>query len=489
MATTPTADGGTEETPTSPAPVRMTQEQLGEVIAEQVTQATAPLQASLEALQNGQPGSNPAFGQVAAAASGDPPNPQPAPAPAAPQRHSAEEVTWNLGVSPAVRNRAMITPVSYRADASTPPSEQLFAGQAMAQFVRATISSQRSILSGAGYKSPQQMATELYGEGHFVTTAIAAAVQNSVNSTSAGSGGILIPPGFTSDFIELLRPRTVFLAAGPAAIDNPTGNLPIPKQSSGANAGYITEGQAIPVSHAGFGQENAVSKIMGALTTISNVWLDRANAGADRLIVNDLVNAGSQKLDQVGLRSTGAGGEPKGMRYWAHPDNVRLADNPAPGDPAEVVLQKVENTYQMLWLALTSNNVSLTNPHVFMSSRSFSWLKGLRDGNGNLVYRDELNRGMWGEIPTSWSNQIPNDLGLGGNESEITLANMDDIVFADEKAVSVAVDDKAIQNGDTVQPLWAMNMTAIRLLMAHDIIARYSRAIAVAKGCTWGAVL
>lgn len=397
------------------------------------------------------------------------------------------DMRFNAGVSVALRDGARITPVTYRADQPA-PSSQAFAGQAFAQFVRCLAASARSMKAGTGYQSPVQFAQALYGESHPVTAAIAAPVQNTVDSSTSSKGAVLIPPSFSSDFIKLLRPAAVFLAAGPRFVDNARGNLAIPKQSGGASAGYIGEGDAIPVTQAEFGMEQAVSKHIAALTVISNTWLDRTDPGTDQIVIDDLVAGVAQKVDQVGLRSTGAGGEPKGCRYWANVNNVFSAETLYSDDSPAVVARKVETILGKLWLGLFGNNISATSPVWFCSARTYSFLYGLRDGNGRLIYRDELKMGMLRQMPIVWSNQIPDDLG-SGSDSELMLVNMDDVIFADEKAVSVDMSESAIQDGANVRALFSHNQMAVRVMAAHDIIVRYSRAVAVATGINWGAEL
>lgn len=457
-------------------PVAYTEEQLGALIASQLRAA------GVGQLTEPAPVVPPATPQVDLRASVV--SSASTPAPVSNGWQAEEPLNFTEGVSPALHTFASVTPPLYR-----PERDQVFKGQTIAQFVRCMVKSQHSLKGVAGYISPVQVAKNLYGESHPITTQIHGAVTKAVDSTTGSKGAVLIPPGVTNDFIALLRPESTYLSAGPSFIGNPTGNLPIPKQVGGASAGYITEGTAIPVSQASFGQESAVSRHLAAMTVISNTWLDRVDAGQDALILADLLAAHSQKLDSAALRSTGAGGEIKGVRWWANPLNVLTAETLYLDETPVQHAQKVGRLLGKMWLAIVQANIVLRKPVWFMSARSYEFLDSLRDGNGNLIYADMLERGVLKRKPVSWTNQIPDDLGAG-DDSEIYLVDMAQMIFADEKSVSIDTSSEAaIQDGATLTSLFSLDQSAIRLISRHDSIARYDRAIAVATAVNWGGTL
>lgn len=362
------------------------------------------------------------------------------------------------------------------------PDEKLAKGEKVAQFIRALGFSRLS--AGSGRQVDALGAAKLlYGERHPVTAAIAKSfepdVQRAVESATGSAGGFLIPADFSADFIELLRPASVVRAAGPTIIGMPRGTISVPGMAGGASASYIGEGTAAGKTQPSFRQVKATSKKLAAVLPISNDFLRRANPGSDRMIVDDAVAAVAQASDLAFLRSNGANGEPKGLRYWA--GNTFDAN-------ATVNLANVTTDLNTLFLKLEESNCRMIRPALFAAPRTKRYMTSVRDGNGNLGFAELKEKGTHEGRPFLVSTQIPKNLGVGTNESELYLADMADVVIAEEEALLVDIStEAAYQDGASVVPSFSFDQTVVRIIALHDLIVRHAASVAVMTAVKWGA--
>src|SRR4029453_3798299 len=82
--------------------------------------------------------------------------------------------------------------------------------------------------------------------------------------------------------------------------------------------------------------------------------------------------------------------------------------------------------------------VRMLRPAWILSPRSKMYLMTVRDANGNFAFRDEMRAGGLWTFPFGAKTQIPENLGGGGDESEIYLVDMADAVIGD--ATSIIID-------------------------------------------------
>ena len=86
------------------------------------------------------------------------------------------------------------------------------------------------------------------------------------------------------------------------------------------------------------------------------------------------------------------------------------------------------------------------------------------------------------------TTNIPNNLGSGGNETEVYLSDMSDSIIAEATGLEIAVDSSAsyIENGAAVSA-FARDETLIRAISRHDFGVRHAESVAVKTGVLWGA--
>ena len=153
-------------------------------------------------------------------------------------------------------------------------------------------------------------ALEQYGEAHPVTRALV---------TSAGaSGGVIVPPDYKNEIIELLRPLAVVRSSNPRVIPMPRGTMTLPGQATPATASYGTEAVAISSSQQTLNQIVASFKKLTALVPVSNDMMRYADPAVDAFVRDDLVKVLALREDLAFLLGDGTQNSPRGFLSFAN---------------------------------------------------------------------------------------------------------------------------------------------------------------------------
>lgn len=316
-----------------------------------------------------------------------------------------------------------------------------------------------------------RIAEKNWGEDDPVTKALA--------SDDFAAGGAVVPPDFSEEIIELLRPMSVVRRLNPTIVDMPNGSATLPKLTGGASASYIGENQDIPESQQTFGDLKLVFKKLVALVPISNDLLRFGSTRTEGTIRDDVVSQIATREDIAFIRDDGTQDTPKGMRNWAPAGNLIAANG-------TINLANVTTDLGKLLLALEEANVRMLRPAFLFAPRTKQYLMTVRDGNGNFAYRDEMLRGtLWG-FPYAVTTQIPINLGGGSDESEIYFVDMADAVIGDSQTLKIDASTEAsyISNSVLVSA-YSKDQTVIRAITEHDFGMRHDASIAVLTGVKW----
>lgn len=116
-----------------------------------------------------------------------------------------------------------------------------------------------------------------------------------------------------------------------------------------------------------------------------------------------------------------------------------------------------------------------------------NWLANLRDAAGHKVFPSiELSGELLGySIKTT--SQLPNNLGVGGNETEIVFADWNEIVIGESQKITIASSTEAAfvnASGDTISA-FQNDLTLMRAVAEHDIAPLHDEAIAGFNGAGW----
>ncbi|EQM72023.1 phage major capsid protein [Pseudomonas tohonis] len=351
-----------------------------------------------------------------------------------------------------------------------PHSPKPVAGAKVAQMVRLLAATQGN----------QQMAAQMAKEGGF-----GADVAMALNTVTPGAGGVLVPENFSTELIELLRPKSVVRAMGCRTLPLNNGNLTLPRIRKGTTVQYIGADTDIPVTGMEFADLKLSAKTLAAIVPIANDLIAYAGVSprVDEHVVLDLTESTSLAEDLHFLRSPGSDVLPKGTRFWAHPGNLVPA-------PLKDDLQSVEFFLSAILLRLEGANAHMASPGWVMAPRTRRWLASLRDGNGNKVY-PELDQKMLKGYPVGITTQIPINLGDKGEESEIHFVDFGDCYIGEGDGLVINFSSEATyKNADgEVVSAFQRNQTLIRVIAKHDFGPRHIESVAIGTGVRWGVEL
>lgn len=300
-----------------------------------------------------------------------------------------------------------------------------------------------------------------------------------LGASTMTAGGALVPDQYSSEVIELLRPASVISRMGPRIVPMPGGTLTMPKLAGGSQASYVGENQNAGKTEPNFGQLRLTARKMAAVVPISNDLIRFSSPSADTLVRDDLVAAMAERGDLAMIRDAGAGNAPKGLRYWAPAGNVIPAN-------ATVNLANVTADIGKAVLALKNANVKMMKPGWLMAPRSEEYLLSVRDNNGKFAFRDEMLTGKLRGYPYATTTQIPTNLGGGGDESEVYIADFVDVVIGEVEGIILdASTEAAYHDGSNVVAAFSLDQTVIRAILQHDLGMRHDASVAVLTAVKW----
>lgn len=306
------------------------------------------------------------------------------------------------------------------------------------------------------------------------------AVEKALSASDFTAGGALLQTEFAREIIEFLRPMSVIMAAMPRIMEMSQGALEVPKVNVGAVASYVGENQVGGITEEEFGSLVLVRKKLKAEIPMSNDVLRFAILNADQIVRDDAVAAMSQRQDAAFIRDDGTLFTPKGLRFQVPSVNVVAS-------AGTNLLVDIESELGEAELALRDKDIKLIRPCWLMSPRTERRLKTIRTGvNENYAFRDEMNSGMLNGHPYKVTTQIPEDLGVGGDESEVYFCDFSEVVVGEAQDLIVEASSTAAYNdGTALRSAFSRDQTVIKTMMQHDIGMRHDYGVSVITGVTW----
>jgi len=134
-------------------------------------------------------------------------------------------------------------------------------------------------------------------------------------ATNVGtSGGYLVADNLQAgSFIDLLRNQTVTIPLGATTLSGLTGDVSIPKQTSGSTAYWVTEGEDLTESAQAFGQIRMTPHTVGAYVDLTRRMILQSSIDIESFVRQEIAKQLAVAIDLAALNGEGASGEPKGI--------------------------------------------------------------------------------------------------------------------------------------------------------------------------------
>src|SRR5919108_5824533 len=224
---------------------------------------------------------------------------------------------------------------------------------------------------------------------------------------TAGAGGYLVPPEQSRLWMDYLRKKAAFLAAGPRVVQMETDEQHIPKIASSVTVGQYAENAAITPSDPGFAEVVLQPKATAALTLISRqVWDDSTPTSVRELVAYDFAAEVARHLDSQFFTGDGTGQNLTGLRNVA---GVNVVAHAAALTSLDTVLLMVDR--------LRQSNAG-ARPAFFGHARTLGTLQRLKDTTNQYILAPPTQMGQPPQIagiPFHVANVLPTNLGAGTN--------------------------------------------------------------------------
>lgn len=311
------------------------------------------------------------------------------------------------------------------------------------------------------------------------------AASKALGTVSASAGASLLPDTFADEVIELLRAESVVRASGVRTIPMARDTFKVGRQSGAGTASYSPESTAVNASQLTTDGLDLRAKKLISVSPIANELLRGDYVAFDQLVRDDLAAIIGLAQDIKFIRGDGTQSSPKGVRNLVSTANVFAATQ---AGAAATLAEVTTDLFKMIRL-VSQANVKLRSPIWWMEDRAKFFLASLRDGNGNLIFGAELMAGRLLGMPVLVSNQIPNNLGSGTNESEIYFVEATEAAIGDKTQLMIETfpNGTYVDSSGTMQSGVSRDETVVRGLAEHDFGMRHPLGASVLSTVKYGA--
>lgn len=257
--------------------------------------------------------------------------------------------------------------------------------------------------------------------------------QRDLTATGTATQGGNTVPTIMRDFIGPLRTRLKVRELGATIIDNLTGNIEIPRQTSVTAATWEGENDANAESQPSLDKATLSPNRLGATTDVSKQLIVQSSLAIEQLVRNDLSIAVSNALDLAAINGSGSSSQPEGILNVTGIGSVAIgATGGAPTRDHLISLWKeiaVDNADQGALAFLTTPGVKakLMQTKTDAGSGIFVWPEGM---NSLVGYRAET------------STQVPSDLtkSTGTDLNAIIFGHWRDLLIGQWAGLDLVVD-------------------------------------------------
>jgi HK97 family phage major capsid protein len=298
------------------------------------------------------------------------------------------------------------------------------------------------------------------------------------------AGVLVYAQNMASEFIEYLRPFTIIPRVN--GLRRVPFNIRIPRQTSGiTQTTWVGEGTPKPVGRFALDAVILPWAKVACIVALTEELMRFSDPSAELLIRDELANAMAQFLDGQFIDRTVA------PVAGTKPGSITN------GIPAGNVIPSTGNAVDQITADLNAANNALSNVNI--PDRARSWLMSSRSYNYLLSQRVSLGVPAWPSLsangtllghPVVMSNNIPINLGVGTNESEIILVEASEILLADDGGITVDVSNEAslqmvdtpVAGAQTLVSLWQNNLIGLKAERYIFWMRRHDAAVAIITG-------
>jgi HK97 family phage major capsid protein len=280
--------------------------------------------------------------------------------------------------------------------------------------------------------------------------------------TPTAGGNMVSTDLLAQSFIEMLRNRMVLRQAGATVLTGLVGDIAIPRQTGGATAYWVAEGNAPTESQQTVDQVALSPETVGAFTDYSRKLLLQSSLDVENFVRGDLTSILALAIDLAGLHGSGSGNEPEGVANVEGIGAVVGGDNGAAPDWADIVNLETE---------VAVDNADLGRLAYITNAKVRGKLKQTEKASstGIFIWPDSNMLNGYNAYAT---NQVKSNLTKGsanGVCSAIFFGNWADLILAFWSGLDILVDPYTHSTSGTVR---------VVALQDVDIVPRHVQSFA-----------
>jgi HK97 family phage major capsid protein len=232
----------------------------------------------------------------------------------------------------------------------------------------------------------------------------------------------------------------------------------MPRQTAGATAGWVGEGQPKPVSKLAFDSVTIPHTKIAVIIAITEELARWSSPSAEATVRQDLVNTVSDFMDKQFVDPLVAG------VANVNPGSITNGVTPIPSTGSTVA--QVTTDLNAAMSAMAVAGVPMRSRYWLLHPRTENYLRTLRTAQDVFAFRDEMNTGRLLGIQFISSTNMP----IVGNLTSIVLVEASEIFVADDGEVMIDISREASLKLDTTPAssaeelvsLWQNNLVGIR---------------------------
>lgn len=221
-------------------------------------------------------------------------------------------------------------------------------------------------------------------------------------------------------FIDMLRNRTALMRMA-RTMGGLVGNVDIPKQTGGAMAYWLGEGEDATETSPSVGQLTMSPKTVAAFTDITRRLMMQSTPDAESIVRNDLASAVALAIDLAGFYGTG-GDQPTGI---ANVSGINAVDFAADGKPTYAEAVKMESE-------IAADNADVDSMGYVMNSGMrghFKTTEKFGGTNGSPIWEP-------GNTVNGYSTEVTNQIQSG----DVFFGNFADMIVGMWGGLDLTVD-------------------------------------------------
>jgi HK97 family phage major capsid protein len=263
-------------------------------------------------------------------------------------------------------------------------------------------------------------------------------------TSNAAVGGDLIATDLLSaSFINLLRNQMMVMRAGARTLSGLVGNVAIPKQTQGATAYWVTDGNAPTESNQVVDQVPLTPKTCGAWTDITRKLLKQSSIDVEAFVREDLSRVVALAIDLAALTGDPNADEPTGILKTTGIGAVFAGGAAADGTNADGALPVWADIVN-LETEVATDNADLGSLAYMVNAVTRGYLKQkpkVASTDSRMIWSDDPAAPLNG-YPAYVTNQLVHTLTKGGatDLSAMIFGNWADLLIGMWGGLDVLVD-------------------------------------------------